>query len=392
MSRKNLILLVVDALLIISIGFWFFSRETVATVTNPKVAVVMPLSIPVGQDIRNGIELAYQQSGSSAELVYYDILEIEGENITDQNENAVQMATADPDVVAMIAAPNSDFAIATLTTTNPANLALISPLATNPSLTKPGYTPGAPGIHYPNGQRNFFRTIPSDEMQGQIAAAWFQQQAYTDVVIVRSENNSYNEGLSGIFETYAEEFGVTVIGHVLFSNDQLGEPESIIEQVQALNPQSIYFPLVASIGQDAVLYGLREALPDVPLMGGDGLTYEFYPPENADLIEGIYASAMPADPTMLDSASEFLAAYEAAYEIPPSAVSMASYDAAMAAFTAVDEAQPITREAVVEALNTVSIEGAFATWSFDERGDMTVPVIGIMTYQDGEWITIDVVR
>ncbi len=74
-----------------------------------------------------------------------------------------------------------------LETANELRLAVVSPSATWPGLTKSGYGVGEPGLYYPNGERMFFRVVPSDDIQGRVAAEWLSDKNHTSICIVGQE-------------------------------------------------------------------------------------------------------------------------------------------------------------------------------------------------------------
>ncbi|MEO0563454.1 MAG: hypothetical protein AAF125_15195, partial [Chloroflexota bacterium] len=135
-----------------------------------RIAIILPLQLPIGQQMVNGAQLALDESErwrDRVEIVAFDTLAEGRERAAEINLASMRAAADDPAFVAIIGASSSNYAEASIPITNEGGLALISPLATAPHLTRPGYRAGAPGVYYPTGQRNFFRTIPTDDLQGQ---------------------------------------------------------------------------------------------------------------------------------------------------------------------------------------------------------------------------------
>jgi len=382
------------------LGVTFFVTTRTNAPTSARIAVVMPLGIEIGQQIFNATELAVNQSSlaNQVELVAFDTL-VEGmEQVGPINIQYTEEIIADPSFIAVIGASASTHAQTTIPMLNQASVPLISPLATAPHLTKPGYRPGAPGIHYPTGERNFFRTIPSDETQGLIAARWLSDEGHTRAFLIVIEGDPYSEGLAGIFEANALEQGIEIVGRYDYLqaalNDQPDLLTSITEAAAEANPDVVYFPLVSQLGNSAVLFALEDALPEVRVMGGDGLTYEPLAEGDLSLLDNLYATTMPAEPTELDSAASFVAAYEDAYDHTPPAFAMTSYDATLAVLAALEQTGPNpSRPAFLAALQSLGpVDGAQGTWQFTETGDIDTLAIRVVRFDNGDWITVDVFR
>jgi branched-chain amino acid transport system substrate-binding protein len=130
-----------------------------------------------------------------------------------------------------------------------------------------------------------------------------------------------------------------------------------------------------------------------PLMGGDGV----YDPAFIELAgktsNGDLATSVGAPTETLESAKEFISAYEAgAYKEPYAAYGAQSYDAANAIINALkvslaqaEDAQS-AREATVQAMASVKFDGATGPVAFDEFGDTTTKIITAYKVEGGKWV------
>ena len=122
-----------------------------------RVYVSLPLKGPspnttsMGESIRRGIELAFEEVGNQVGNIPIDLQIRDDGNETGQwqteaeSKNA-QEAAADPAAVAYIGPYNSGAAKVSIPILNRAGLLQISPSTTWPGLTKPGFAQGEPGI------------------------------------------------------------------------------------------------------------------------------------------------------------------------------------------------------------------------------------------------------
>ena len=105
---------------------------------------------------------------------------------------------------------------------------------------------------------------------------------------------------------------------------------AVISKVKAAKPDAVYYggeyPQAGPLSQQMKAAGL-----DVPLMGGDGIFDPAYIELAGKTSDGDLATSVGAPTESLDSAKEFVAAYEAGgYKEPYAAYGAQSYDAANA--------------------------------------------------------------
>ena len=82
-----------------------------------------------------------------------------------------QKAVKDPDVMAYIGTYNSGAAKIAMPILNQAGITMVSPANTYPGLTKPGLgEANEPAVYRPTGKVNYFRIVPADDIQGDVAA------------------------------------------------------------------------------------------------------------------------------------------------------------------------------------------------------------------------------
>jgi branched-chain amino acid transport system substrate-binding protein len=129
-----------------------------------------------GERIRRGIQLAFDEGGNQVGSTQIDLVFLDDGNEVGQWEPKKEVENAqkatDESAVAYIRPYNSGAAKVSIPILNRAGMLQISPSATWPGLTKPGFAQGEPGIFYPTAQRTFFRTISTDEAQAPAAALW----------------------------------------------------------------------------------------------------------------------------------------------------------------------------------------------------------------------------
>lgn len=373
----------------------------IAGPSEVKIAVSLPLGLEIGKDIQNAVQLALDEANGRAGDVAVDLLILntsdpDGNPVSpDMELNAAQKAVDDPGVVAYLGGLTSDQSRVAIPVLNKASVTLISPSATWPGLTKPGYGPGEPGIYYPTGLRNFFRVVPSDEVQGSAAARWANQLGINEVHIV-AEDTAYGRGIAGIFEIEAKDLGMNIMAYDDFNSDSTTdeELEALVARVVETQPELLYFGGAFAPKGGAFVSTARKLDNDLEIMGPDGLVQDQLITEfGADLVENIYGTNVAIPISQLESATEFLESYKEAYGKEPPPYAGGAYESMNILLHAIEQAQEPTREDVLKAMkNLGEYSGILGDWRFDESGDISLTSISGMQIRDGEWAFVKIIE
>lgn len=398
MLNKRFLLI---SLLILSLALSACGSAAPKTV---KVVVSLPFSMGYAKDMLNAAQLALDKAKGKAGNVTVELLALDqsdpnsGAGSTELEKKNAEQAAKDTSVVAYLGPGSSSAVKISLPILNNAQLTQISPAATWPGLTKPGYGPGEPGIYYPTGRQTFFRTVPSDELQGAAAANWATQLGYKSTYILNG-TGAYEQGVAGVFEITAKDNGIQILGHKTFPIEGQVAPEEltgIVTQAIAAQPDMVYLGGNTGYNGEVIARALREANATIPIMGPDGLVVDdFTKALGADLANNIYGTtvALPADKLGTPKAEEFLKSYQAAYSKAPGPYDAATYEAMNVLLYAIGHAKEPTRESVLEAMqNLGDYSGIFGTWHFDNQGDISISGISGMQVKNGVWTFVEALK
>ena len=135
--------------------------------------------LPEGTGMKNGVDLAVSQNKGEAGGYCLEVVNLDDASPqTGKWDGAVEAenankAVADPDAMVYIGTYNSGAAKVSMTITQRAHMAMVTPANTYPGLTKKaGAAPGEPEIYRPLGIVSYFRVPPADDIQGTVAARW----------------------------------------------------------------------------------------------------------------------------------------------------------------------------------------------------------------------------
>jgi branched-chain amino acid transport system substrate-binding protein len=353
----------------------------------------------------NGIKMAITEVGGAIggrKIVYED-----WDDASPQRGNwdpAVEAqnadkAVGDPLVLAYIGTYNSGAAKISMPKLNNAGLVMVSPANTAPSLTKEGFgEANEPAVYRPSGKVNYFRVVPTDDVQGSVAADYAKELGATKAFVL-NDREVYGKGVAGVFEKRAKEIGLEVVG-IEGIDPKASNYKSLVTKMKQAGADLVYFggttqTNAGQLAKDIVSGGLKAKLI-VP----DGC-YEqaFIEAAGNRALEGrCFITFGGVDPKLLTGkGKDFYENYKKTYGGEPEGYAVYGYEAAKVVIAAMqrlfEAGKPITRASVLEEVGrTKDFTGALGTWSFDANGDTTNRVMSVNSVKGGEFTTVKVVN
>jgi branched-chain amino acid transport system substrate-binding protein len=247
-----------------------------------------------------------------------------------------------------------------------AGLVLISPSATNPTLTSQGF-------------KSFHRVVPPDSLEGQEAGDWLAKKAKK--VYIVDDASDYGKGAA---DAVGAELKVKTITSVRDSVPAATTDYSVIAQK------------VAASGADALFYGgydtqagqfatalTAAGFKGITMTGNGGKSSKFTAAAGASG-DGWYFSCGCLDATVAPVAAAFNKAYKAAWKTDPSTYSPEAYDATNAMLTAIKAAGASpTRKAVWDAVNALDYKGITTQIKFQTNGEVSQQIINLYLQKAG---------
>ena len=304
-------------------------------------------------------------------------------------------AVANGNVIAYIGTFNSGAAKLSIPILCKAGIVMTSPANTYPGLTKAGKgEANEPDVYYPDGcTRNYTRVVPADDLQGRAGALWASQLGVTKAYVL-DDTQLYGKGIADVFANEAPGFGVEVLGRDGIDG-KATDYKALAEKVKATSPELVYYGGITQNNAGQLWRDLRDAMPDVKLMGPDGIFEGEWLEAAGEAAEGSYITFGGVPPDQLTGAGKtFVDAYTAKYpDAPAEAYTAYGYEAAKVILAALERAAA-TNPADVTALKAEMIKQVFATkdyagvlgtWSFTAEGDTTLTDMSGNIVTDGEF-------
>jgi branched-chain amino acid transport system substrate-binding protein len=359
--------------------------DTPAATKTVKIGVIAPLSgdlSALGLGIKNGAQLAVNQANESKKIKGWKI-ELVAEDDTAKADVGAQVAAklaADKDIVGVIGTLNSSVALQVAPILEKANIVQVSPANTGVELT------GRDNLA--NQQRrfkNYYRVSTTDDIQGPFAANYASKELNAKNVAIIHDKKTYGQGLSEAFKGQFEKNGGKVVAaETINPGDK--DFSAVLSKIKPANPDLIFyggeFPEASLISSQAKQQGIK-----APLMGGDGVYSGKYFETAKEAAVGDLVTSVGAPTDELESAKEFVEAYNADPELkkdPYEAYGAYAFDAANVIIEALSKVLPdakaiddAVRTEVIEEVGNVTLDGVTGKVAFDEFGDTTTKVLTV---------------
>ncbi|MGE5202302.1 MAG: branched-chain amino acid ABC transporter substrate-binding protein, partial [Acidobacteriota bacterium] len=283
MKRLNIVALMVTAVPLVGLSVGANAAD--CPKGKIKIYTSWPLQgamLPEGTGMKNGVALAVDQAkgvvaGYCLEVVTLD----DASPQTGKWDGAVEAenankAVSDPDAMVYIGTYNSGAAKVSMTITQRAHMAQVTPANTYPGLTKKrGAAPGEPEIYRPLGIVSYFRVPPADDIQGSVGARWAKRLGHKKVYIL-NDQELYGKGIADVFEIEAKKIGLTVVANEGIDYKQ-PDQKPILTKIRASGADLVYMGAVVETGAQTIIRQMKDlgmVSPKVSFMGPDGLYEE----------------------------------------------------------------------------------------------------------------------
>ena len=201
--------------------------------------------------------------------------------------------TADRSVVGLVGPINSDLAAAELPIANAAHLAMVSPAASNPCLTKAlGECLLPPRELRSHGPNNFFRVVPPDDLEPAALVAFAAHALHVTRIALGSDGQAYGTVLQVALEAALKQAGLTIVASASFDPTSPPAVDGFLAEAHSGGADAVFFAGRGEGGacrlRPRVVVTLGTA---VPLLGGSGLQGAACLHDAGEAAAGIYSIA-----------------------------------------------------------------------------------------------------
>ena len=283
---------------------------------------------------------------------------------------------ADRSVIACVGPQSSTPAKAMAAIFSTANLATLTPSATNPDLTDPAFAK----LYRPSGVPVFFRLVTTDAWQGPGMANFLAGVLHLKSVFVLDDSGAFGIGLAQAFERQARTRGMNVLGRDRL-DPKAADYTAILTKIKSLQPDALYFGGDTQAGVKLAKQGY-EIIPGVIKASGDGIV-------DTTMLTGAGFPAADrwyctlASPHIVEdpSAQDWVKRFVARTRVQPSDYSITTYDCVAVIADAIRRVAaggaPVNRANVRDAIQATKLTTLQGEISFDANGDLNQRAVSV---------------
>jgi branched-chain amino acid transport system substrate-binding protein len=346
------------------------------------VYVAAPLSgfqANAGQTVLGGARLAADQINGAGGLLGYKLTIL---GVDDESDSDVAMGIAreieaaiaqGQSVLGVIGHLNSGQTLAAMEVYQNLSLVVITPTASEVSLTQKGYD-------------NFFRVNANDKTQARVDAQFLVNQLGAKRIAVVYNDDPYGQGLGQLISDELLSLGAQVVIDLQVAVEQSTFSEEI-PQIIAAQPDAIFYG-----GYEVEAPYLRLELVgaglDVPFLASDGAFLSDTIDQAGSTAEGIYVSAFGPQPEAAVEAN-WIREYQTIEYRNPDTYSINGYSALEVLAEGAKRAGSLDAVQVANAIRSLAqVETPMGELSFDTAGDLEDQKIYIFQVQNGDWAQV----
>lgn len=346
--------------------------------------------------IVNGIKMAFDEVGNKVAGFQIIVEKLDDATVEKGSWDAgreianANKAVIDPDVMAYIGTFNSGAVKNSIPITNRANLLHISPANTYPGLTKPGTgEANEPQIYRPLGTPNYCRVVPADDVQGAVGAIWAKELGVKSVYVL-DDTELYGHGVAVIFARAAKQIGIQVKnagGNTEGIDARARDYKVLAQKIKSANPDLVYYGGITQNNAARLWKDLKEAIPNLKLMGPDGIAEDAFIKEVGTVGEGTYVTfgGLPGN-KMTGAGKTWYDNYKAKFNVEPEAYAAFGYESARVVIYSINKVGKKDRTAIRDTAFAIrNFDGPLGVWSFDENGDTDLTTTSGNIIKNGEF-------
>ncbi len=342
------------------------------------VFVAVPLSgfqANGGQTILGGVRLAAAEINRAGGLLGYRVVV---RSLDDESDSDVAVGQVDQvqraldqgeQVLGVIGHLNSGQTLAAMELYKDMLVVVITPTASEQSLTEKGYT-------------NFFRVNANDGVQAAVDAEFLVSKLNAKRVAVVHNDTEYGKGLAASLVEELQQRGAEAALTLQVAEGQ-GRYTAEVAQIQSANADAIFYAGY-EIEAPYLRADLIEAGVDLPLLASDGAFLAATIDESNGTAEGMYVSAFAPSPQSVADAS-WIEAYQAVEYRNPDTYSVNGYVAMQVLADAIRKADAINAPQIADAIRNNALDTLLKSLEFESDGDLVDPQIWIYQVVDGEF-------
>ncbi|GAB4218202.1 MAG: branched-chain amino acid ABC transporter substrate-binding protein [Rhodoferax sp.] len=349
-----------------------------------KIGHVAPVSGPqasYGKDNENGARMAIEDLNKAGVTIGGKKVKLEllaEDDAADPKQGAaVAQKLCDAKAAGVVGHLNSGTTIPASKIYHDCGIPMITPSATNPNLTKPGY-------------KTTFRLLANDNALGAGLAVYAAETLKLKTVAVIDDRTAYGQGVAEVFKKTAEAKGMKVVDQQ-FTTDKSVDFMSILTAIKAKNPDAIFFggmgPQAGPMLRQMEQLGLTKA----KYFGGDGIcTMDLIKQSaGAKTLENVICAEGGSSLAKMPGGVEWKKRYDAKYPGQFQVYSPYAYDGVHVLVDAMKRAGSADPKKYLPEIGKTNYKGVTTTVQFESNGELKNPAYTLYTYKGDKKIALN---
>lgn len=348
-----------------------------------KIGHVAPISgsqASYGKDNENGARMAVEDLNAKGVVIGGKKVKLElvaeDDGADPKQGAAVAQKLCDAKVAGIAGHLNSGTTIPAAKIYNDCGIPHVTPSATNPNLTKPGY-------------KTTFRLLANDNALGAGLAFYAADALKLKRIAIIDDRTAYGQGVAAVFKKTAGEKGITIVDEQ-FTTDKSVDFMSILTAIKSKNPDGIFYG-----GMDPqagpMLRQMEQLGLNVKYFGGDGIcTMDLIKQSGgAKTLDNVVCAEGGASLAKMPGGTEWKKRYDAKYPGQFQVYSPYTYDAVnvlVAAMVAAGSADP---KVYLPKLAATNYKGITTNVQFEANGELKNPAMTLYTYKGDKKIALN---
>jgi branched-chain amino acid transport system substrate-binding protein len=331
-----------------------------------------------GQTVLGGVNLMAAEINRTGGLLGYKVVIVPKDDESD-SDVAIEVAEqvradiqAGKRVLGLIGHYNSGQTLAAMEIYQDLPLVVITPTASELSITQKGY-------------RNFFRVNANDEVQANALASFLVEDLGASRVAVVHNDTAYGIGLRDQMARALSERGAETALTLQVAEGQESYADEIA-QIQQANPDALFYAGY-EIEAPYLRYAAVQAGLDMPFVASDGAFLSATIDEAEGTAEGMYVSGFAPSPAQAVGA-DWIRQYQEVEYRNPDTYSINGYAALEVLAHGVRQANSIDAAQVSDAIRAATVETPIGTLSYQDNGDLREATLFIFQVRDGAFVQV----
>ena len=349
-----------------------------------KIGHVAPISgaqAHYGKDNENGARMAIEDLNAKGvtiggRKVKFELV-AEDDAADPKQGTAAAQKLCDAKVAGVAGHLNSGTTIPASKVYNDCGIPHITPSATNPNLTKPGY-------------KTTYRLLANDNALGAGLAFYAADALKLKKVAIIDDRTAYGQGVADVFKKTAASKGMQVVDEQ-FTTDKATDFMAILTAIKAKGPDAIFYGGMDPQAGPMLRQMEQLGLANVKFFGGDGIcTSELAKLSGgAKTLGNVVCAEGGASLEKMPGGKAWKARYDAKYPGQFQVYSPYVYDAVMVLADAMVRANSADPKVYTAKLGETNFKGITTQVMFEPNGELKNPAMTLYVYKDGKKVPLN---